>query len=148
MLPWQINWCTPSSSYMPMRQSGKCNAEISSKVICYKFSPLPYDGHTWSQAFANLIQDPESVILYVQWAISLLTLINHISNMSAILASGFKDYRIITGLNSDKLCDKLVTTYALNWRILVDCFHDVKTLGNPLNERLQSRISAIRSGYC
>ena len=67
----------------------------------------------------------ESLTLYIQWAISLLTWINHTSDMSVILASGLNHHKIITGLNLDKLHDKLATC-APNWHTMADCFHDVK----------------------
>ena len=53
----------------------------------------------------------ESISLYVQQAISLLTQMNHMPDMSAILASGLNHYKIQTGLNSDKLHE--------SWPVLV-----------------------------
>ena len=58
------------------------------KELAVNSYPLPYDSHA-SQAFTNLILGPEeSLTLYVHQAISLLTQINHTSDMLAILASG------------------------------------------------------------
>ena len=45
--------------------------------------------------------------------------------MLAILASGLNHYKIITRLNSDKLA----SACALSRHTMVDCFHDVKKLG-------------------
>ena len=101
---------------MLVRQSGECHLEGLQKELTINFSLLPYDSYA-SQAFTNLIliQGPEeSITLYIQLAISLLTLINHKSDMLTFLASGLNHYKIITGLNLDKLHDKLASAYTQN----------------------------------
>ena len=51
------------------------------------------------------------------------------SDVSAILGSDLNHCKIITGLNSDKLHDKLVSTCTPNWHTMADCFCDVKKFG-------------------
>ena len=101
----------------------------SSEGTSIYFSPLPYDSCA-SQAFANLIKGPkQSLTLYVQHMISLLTQINHTSEMFAILASELNHYKIITGLNLEKLGDKLASACAPNWHTMADCFCNIKMFG-------------------
>ena len=54
--------------------------------------------------------------------------------MSAILASGLNHCKIITGLNLDKLHDKMASACAPNWHTMADCFLDVKMFGEPFEQ--------------
>ena len=65
--------------------------------------------------------------------------------MSAILALGFNHYKTITGLNLDKLHDRLASTCTSNWCTMTDCFCDVKKFGESFEQMKGSTEDLVSS---